>query len=75
MATKEQVEELKRTRGRKLMRIPGVSGVGIERGNGEDAYSLVVHLADDDENTRAAVKKAVAGGPVQIVSSGRFRKL
>jgi len=37
--------------------------------------TLVVHLADDDENTRAAVKKAVAGEPVQIVSSGRFRKL
>jgi hypothetical protein len=74
VATQEQVEELKRTRGRKLMRIPGVSAVGIERGKGEDAYSLVVHLADDDENTRAAVKKAVAGEPVQIVRSGTFRK-
>ena len=75
MATKEQVERLKRLHSRSLMRMPGVSGVGIERDDGEDAYSLVVHLADDDEKTRAAVEKAVAGQPVRIVKSGRFRKL
>lgn len=74
MATKEHAEALKRTHGRKLMRMPGVSGVGIERGDGEDTYSLVVHVEDDDEKTRAAVEKAVAGDPVQIVRSGKFRK-
>ncbi len=74
MATKEQVETLKRTHGRKLMRTPGVSGVGIERGDGEDAYSLVVHVEDDDEQTRAAVEQAVAGHSVRIVRSGKFRK-
>jgi len=74
VATKEQVEALKHTHGRKLMRMPGVSGVGVERGDGEDAYSLVVHVEDDDEKTRAAVEKAVAGHPVQIVRSGKFRK-
>ena len=75
MVTKEQAEALKRTHGRKLMRIPGVSGVGIERGTGEDAYTLVVHLEDGNERARAAVERAVAGEPVQIVQSGRFKKL
>jgi hypothetical protein len=74
MATKQEVERLKQRHGRSLMRLPGVSGVGIERGDGEDAYSLVVHLADDDEKTRAAVEKAVAGQPVRIVKSGKFTK-
>lgn len=75
MATKDEVERLKRLHGRSLMRMPGVNGVGIERDDGEDAYTLVVHLADDDEDTRAAVEKAVAGKPVRIVNSGKFRKL
>jgi hypothetical protein len=75
VATKEQVEQLKRRHSRALLRLPGVSGVGIERDDGEDAYSLVVHLVDDDEKTRAAVEQKVAGEPVRIVTSGRFKKL
>lgn len=74
MATKEQVERLKQRHSRSLMRMPGVNGVGIERCDGEDGYSLVVHLAEDDEKTRAAVEKAVAGQPVRIVKSGKFTK-
>lgn len=74
MATRDQVEALKRAHSLTLMRMPGVSGVGIERGDGEDAYSLVVHLEHDDERTRAAVEQAVKGDPVRIVVSGPFRK-
>jgi hypothetical protein len=73
---KTAVEALKRRHGRRLLRLPGVSGVGIERGDGDDDYVLVVHVDVDDEKTRAAVSKEVgAATAVRIVKSGPFRKL
>jgi len=75
MATKEQVEELKHRLSRRLLRLPGVSGVGIERGEGTGDYALVVHVEDDNPETRAAVQKEVADKPVRIVRSGKFKKL
>ena len=76
MARKAEVEELKRRHGRRLLRLPGVSGVGIERRNGEDDYVLVVHVDSDDKATRAAVVKEVgAAAEVRFVKSGPFRKL
>jgi hypothetical protein len=76
VASKAHAEELKRRHGRRLLRVPGVSGVGIERRDGEDDYVLVVHVEADDDELRAAVEKEV-GGPevVKIVKSGPFRKL
>ena len=76
MARKAAVEELKRRHGRRLLRIPGVSGVGIERADGEEDYLLVVHVEKDDAPTRAAVLKAIGSiDAVRIVRSGPFRKL
>ena len=76
MASKAQAEELKRRHGRRLLRIPAVSGVGIERRGGEDDYVLVVHVEADDDETRAAVEKEVGKtAEVKIVKSGPFRKL
>jgi hypothetical protein len=75
MATKKQVEDLKQRVSRRLLRVPGVSGVGIQRADGPDDYALVVHVEDDNPDTRAAVKKQAPGKAVRIVSSGRFKKL
>jgi hypothetical protein len=76
VASKAHVEELKRRHGRRLLRIPGVSGVGIERRDGKDDYVLVVHVQADDDGTRAAVEKEVGEtDAVKIVKSGPFRKL
>ena len=72
MASKETIEQLKRRHRGRLLRLSGVSGVGIERD--EDDYVLVVHVNDDDEETRAAIVKEVKGEPVRIVKSGPFRK-
>ena len=55
MATKAHVEALKHRVSRKLLRLPGVNGVGIERAEAPDDYALVVHVADDTPETRAAV--------------------
>ncbi len=75
MPTKKQVEELKRRLSRRLLRLPGVSGVGIERGESADDYVLVVHLENDTPEMRAVVQEEVANQPVRIVRSGKFRKL
>ena len=75
MARKAHIEELKRRHGRRLLRLPGVSGVGVQRGDAEDDYVLVVHVKEDDERTRAAVLKEVGGEPVRIECTGPFRKL
>lgn len=74
MATKKHVEDLKQRVSRRLLRLPGVSGVGIQRADGPDDYALVVHVEDDNPDTRAAVKKQAPGKSVRIVRSGRFRK-
>jgi hypothetical protein len=76
VARKAEVEELKRRHGRRLLRIRGVVGVGVERSDKEDGYVLVVHVKEDDAETRAAVVKEVGDGTaVRIVKSGPFRKL
>jgi hypothetical protein len=54
--------------------MPGVCGVGIERGPRADDYVLVVHVSDDDEQTTAAVMREVGPESVRIVKSGPFRK-
>ena len=75
VAHKAEVEELQRRYGRRLLRIPGVSGVGIERGEGREEYVLVVHVSDDGEKTRAAVSKLIGDADaVRIVKSGPFKK-
>lgn len=75
MARKAEIEELKRVHGRRLLRLPGVSGVGVERGDRQNEYVLVVHVENDDETTRAEVAKEVGAERVRIQKSGRFKKL
>jgi hypothetical protein len=75
VAPKTEIEELKRRHGRRLLRLPGVSGVGVQRGDGDDDYVLVVYLKEDDEAARAGVLEELKGTPVRFVSSGPFRKL
>jgi hypothetical protein len=79
MATKAHVEALKHRVSRKLLRLPGVNGVGIERAAGSakdgEEYALVVHVEDDNPDTRAAVEKHVSDKAVRIVAGGKFKKL
>lgn len=74
MASKETIQQLKRRHRGRLLRLSGVNGVGIERGTADDDYVLVVHVSNDDEATRAAIKQEVDEEPVRIVKSGEFRK-
>jgi hypothetical protein len=72
---KADIEELKRVHSRQLLRLPGVSGVGVERVEGQDEYVLVIHVENDDETTRAAVVNAIGNEPVRLRKSGPYRKL
>jgi len=74
MAQKTDVTKLKRRYSRRLLKLPGVSGVGVERGDGDDDYVLVVHVENDNPSTRRAVKNAVDADAVRIVKSGTFKK-
>ena len=74
MASKTAVTKLKEQYSRRLLKLPGVQGVGVERGDGEDDYRLVVHVEDDSASTREAVKKAIDADAVRIVTSGKFKK-
>jgi hypothetical protein len=74
LATRDEIEKLKRRHARRLLRLSGVSGVGVERSD-DDAYILVVHVTDDEEKTRTAVQKEMAGAPVRVVKGNKFKKL
>ena len=74
MGGKAQIAALKRRHSRRLLKLPGVSGVGVERGDGDDDYVLAVHVEDDDASTIEAVKDAIGDDAVRIVKSGKFRK-
>jgi hypothetical protein len=76
VASKEAIESLKRQISRRLLRLPGVTGVGVQRADDADDYALVVHVKEDDAETRAAVtREAGDHEAVRIVRSGTFRKL
>ena len=75
MASKSHVERAKHKLSRRLLRMDGVNGVGIQRGGDADDYALVVHVVDDTPDVRAAVKKEARGEPVRIVVSGKLKKL
>lgn len=75
MAGIDEVTRLKKRVSRRLLKVPGVQGVGVERGDGDDDYVLAVHVEHDDDDTRRAVKKTTDADVVRIVKSGKFRKL
>ena len=75
MASEQHVKALKQRVSRRLLRLRGVNGVGIERAGGPDDYALVVHIVNDDPAIKAAVKERVSDEAVRIVTSGKFKKL
>ena len=74
MASKAHVERVKQKLSRRLLRVDGVNGVGIQRADAPDDYALVVHVEQDSPDMRAAVEKEARGEPVRIIPSGKFKK-
>lgn len=74
VARRTEVTKLKQRLSRRLLKLPGVQGVGVQRGAGDDDYELVVHVEDDDAATVETVTDAVGTQSVRIIKSGKFRK-
>ncbi len=67
------VEEVKKRHEARLMRTPGVVGVGIGR-TGKRTV-IRVYVAKDSPKVRRAVPDALEDVPVEIVVSGPFKAL
>lgn len=65
------VEEIKRRHESRLMRTPGVVGVGIGRKDGKAC--IRVYVEDGSPKVLAALPQALDEVPVEVVVSGAFR--
>jgi hypothetical protein len=67
------VEEVKKRHEARLMKTPGVVGVGIGRSGGKTV--IRVYVAKDTPKVRKAVPEALEDVPIEIVVSGPFKAL
>lgn len=68
---RKTIQTAKRELSRRLLRNPGVSGVGIEGGD-SSGERIKVYLAEEDPTIRALVPTVVAGYPVVVEVVGRI---
>lgn len=73
MLTEQQANELKRRHARHLLRLPNVSGVGVEKGEG-GGYVVTLYLASGDEATRRQLPADLEGNVYKVVVTGPFTK-
>ncbi len=67
------VEEVKKRHEARLMRTPGVVGVGIGRSGGRTV--IRVYVEKDSPKVRKAVPQSLDDVPVEVIVSGRFKAL
>lgn len=68
--TMATVKAIKRKHEERLMRLPGVVGVGIGRRAGRDC--ICVYVRDDNPKILAALPRTLEEIPVEIIVSGTF---
>lgn len=73
MASEEELREIKRRHSARLLQLPGVSGVGIEKDSSGE-YVLAVHLDANDPAAGKDVPESIEGQPIKRVRSGPFAK-
>jgi len=67
------IYDVKRRHAMEFLRLPGVSGFGVEC-TSEGQYYLAVHLASDDASLRRQLPDSVEGYPLRPVNSGSFSR-
>jgi hypothetical protein len=73
MASEDELRQIKRRHSARLLQLPGVSGVGIEKDESGDLV-LTVHLDSRDPNAGKDVPDMIEGQPIKRVKSGPFTK-
>jgi hypothetical protein len=73
MVSQEEARAIKRRHSPELLKRPGVSGVGVEKGEGGD-YVLTIHVNADEPGVADQLPAEIEGLPVRIVRSGPYRK-
>lgn len=74
MATEEQLREIKRRHSPRLLQMPGVCGVGVEKDD-SGQYVLAVHVNATDRHAEENVPETIEGHRVKVVRSGPFKPL
>jgi hypothetical protein len=74
MLSEQEAGEIKRRHAAGLLKLAGVSGVGVEK-DAAGNYILVIHIDSADPEITASLPKDVEGLPVRITRTGPFRKL
>jgi hypothetical protein len=73
MATREECKTVKERHAARLLKEPGVVGVGVEKRE-EGDYVLTIHLDAASQGAQSQLPTELDGCPVQIVQSGPFTK-
>jgi hypothetical protein len=71
MATEDEIRSIKRQWSSRLMSLPGVSGVGIEK---DDAGGFVLAVHVDGPDVAQRLPPELHKYPVKVIHSGPFRK-
>jgi hypothetical protein len=74
MKTEQEVREIKRRHSARLLGLPGVCGVGVEKDD-NGAFVLALHLDSDAPEITAKLPTEIESCPVKWHRSGPFRKV
>ena len=73
MVTEQSIRELKRAHSVRLLSLPGVCGVGVEKDAGGEFF-LAVHVNAAKPEAGIDVPDQIDGCPVRKIRSGPFAK-
>ncbi len=74
MASEQEARDVKNRHSMRLLRLPGVSGVGVQK-SGDDDFYIAVHVDSSDPKVIEQLPKQLEGLRVETIVSGPFKKL
>lgn len=74
MKSEEEVRQIKRRNSLKLLALPGVCGVGVEKDDTGE-FVIALHLESDAPSITANLPTRIEDCPVKWVHSGPFHKI
>lgn len=73
MKSEQEVRQIKQRHSARLLALPGVCGVGVEKDEAGQ-FVLALHLESDDPTVTAQLPTQIEDCPVKWDASGPFRK-